>query len=175
MTRRLLDDGNHDMAQVLLRMLAALLLGLSGHTATETPPPQDPGLPAWAIGTPVTTWDQGRLPDLQDNPELPVGPVLIATESDRNRLLDSQPLGPGLEDVAAVDLQNSVLVVSGYHSCTEQGTVWTDGLVVWWDARPPAGTELVNCAWAPFTVDITEVPRSAFTGEPALVAPPWGE
>lgn len=165
------------MTQVLLRMLFTLLLtlGVGGTTASQDPPPEDPGRPAWAIGTHLATWSQGQLPDIQDNPELSLGPVLITTDAERDRLLNSQPLGPDndLTQIAAVDLTASVLVVAGYHSCMEHGDVWTDGVVVWWDAQTAAGSEHISCAWAPFTVDVTEVPRSAFSDEIALVTPPW--
>lgn len=163
------------MTQVLLRLLTALLMGLGfgGCTPQDAHPPEDPGLPASRIGTPLVSWGEGQFPDIRDNPELPLGPVLITSEAQREALLSSQPLGPDLSAVAAVDLSENVLVVAGYSSCTEQGAVWSDGVTVWWDARPPASDEHVLCVWSPFRVDITAVPLTAFGDDVALVTPPW--
>lgn len=40
----------------------------------------------------------------------------------------------------------------------------------------PLDSETVTlCAWSPYTVEIFEVPRSAFGAELTLAAPPWGD
>lgn len=162
------------MTQLLISILTAVLLalGLGGPTSGGGAPPVDPGPPATMVGTPLVSWGQDRFPDIRDNPQLPMGPRLITTEAERDQLLSSKPLGPDLSVVADVDLETAVIVVAGYHSCTEVGAVWTDGARVWWAARPAAGSEHTDCGWAPFTVDITAVPRSAFSGEPALSPAP---
>lgn len=124
-----------------------------------------------AIGTTLIQWDQATFPDVVDNPEIPQGSRLISTQAARHALVAS---GTGLPDLSValeVDLETSVLVVAGYHSCMEQGAVLTDGKLVWFEARTAPEHEGIICAWSPFTAQIIEVPREAFSGDLALVNP----
>jgi hypothetical protein len=62
--------------------------------------------------------------------------------------------------VEAVVLRTHVLVVGGYHRCTETSRVVVDpdaphGLRL----DVVADDEQVSCAWSPFTVDVHAVPR----------------
>ncbi|MCK0111367.1 hypothetical protein MWU75_04360 [Ornithinimicrobium sp. F0845] len=164
------------MTQVLGLLLAMVLgmAGFGGCTSGE-PPPLDPGPPAARIGTLLASWDEGSVPDLRDNPEFRLGSWLVTTETEMEQLLASEPLGPDRTALAGVDLEESVLVVGGYHACQERGTVWSDGSSVWFDPLVPPEREGIECAWSPFTVDVFEVPRSYFGDEPSLVPPPWGD
>lgn len=160
----------------LLALLVATL-GFSSCTGGTLPmdpdPPTDPGPPAYEVGTTLAQWDEATFPEVVDNPEIPLGHRLISTDSERAGLLESAVGLPDLSEVAGVDLELSVLVVGGYHSCQEQGAVYTDNAVVWFDAVVPTADERTDCAWSPFTAQIIEVPREVFQDEPALVTPPW--
>jgi len=163
------------MTQVLGLLLAMILgmVGFGGCTSADEGAPPDPGPPAARIGTLLVSWDEGSVPGLQDYPEFRSTPRLITTEAELDRLMDSEPLGADLAVLAAVDIEESVLVVGGYHACQEQGSVWGDGSTVWFDALVPPEKEGILCAWSPFTVDVFEVPRSYFGDVPSLVTPPW--
>ncbi|QDO89205.1 hypothetical protein FNH13_13440 [Ornithinimicrobium ciconiae] len=140
------------MGNLLALLVAALLatLGFTSCTGTTPPldpdPPLDPGPAAYQVGSTLAQWDEGTFPEVVDNPEIPLGHRLITTETERDALLDSDPGLPDLSEVAAVDLELSVLVVGGYHSCQEQGAVYTNNAVVWFDAVVPASDEHIDCA-----------------------------
>lgn len=162
------DSGGRDGLSRLLGILLTAVLSVLGFQGCETDAAPDSS-PATIVGSDLVLWDEARYPDIQDNPELEAGARLITTEQEREAFLASEPLGPDMTDVAAVDLQSSVIVVGAYWSCTEVGAVFTDGTSVWFDA--PA-TDDYDCAWSPFTALLVEVPREDFPGDVELSAPP---
>lgn len=157
---------------LVLALLLTTCLGLlgGGSAAGDGPDGEQTGRAAHHIGRPVVSWDQARFPDILTNPELGPGPRVIATDAERDRLLESKPLGPDLSEVAAVDLDQNVLVVAGYFRCAEVGAVSTDGDVIWFETLEPEPER--QCAWSPYTVQIFEVPRSAFGDDLTLGTPP---
>lgn len=164
------------MTHLLASLLSALLLALGFGGCTNdsgTTYIEDPGPPAYAVGTLLVSWSQSDFPDLDR--ELSPGPRLITTEEGRARLLGEAPAGADTTRVSDVDLTESVIVVGDYFACQEIGGVWGDGHRVWLDAPVPRDGQDTVCGWSPFTVDVFEVPRSAFGGEVALVPPPWGD
>lgn len=164
------------LASILMALLVAL--GFGGCVADqgrEALEPEDPGLPASRVGTMLVTWDAVQVSGLGGNSALGYGEELITTDTERDRLLASAPLGPDSSEVAEVNLEHSVILVAGFDSCEDTGTVWGDGVSIWFDTDVPEESRDILCESDVFTVEIFEVPRSAFRGEVRLVTPPWDD
>lgn len=163
------DHGARDGLSRLLGMALAGLLGLLGVGGCQqdqgpAPPPAHD-----TIGSDLLVSDEGMNPGIRDNPELEIGAQLITTEEERDAFLASEPLGPDMTAVTDVDLGSSVIVVGAYWSCAEVGTVVTDGTSVWFEVQTMDDRD---CAEAPFTAHLIEVPREDFPGEVELSEPP---
>lgn len=97
-------------------------------------------------------------------------PVMLTTEAERDAWVADLPADADAAGVAAdlagVDLTGSVLVIGGYHRCTEHSRVLlstdADGPVLRFDVTTDEPE--VMCAWSPATFDVWEVPLEATDG-----------
>lgn len=94
--------------------------------------------------------------------------VLIDTAEKKQALLAKLPTsGDKRIDPAVIeqsDIQANVLVLGGYPNCLASSKVSVNGSTVQFERIPtPAGSA---CAWAPYTIDVWEIPRTALGAGP---------
>jgi hypothetical protein len=115
----------------------------------------DPG----AVDDMVVRWSQAT-PDLVDVDLAGlVGSeaVVIDTVDDREAFLARVPAGLRTEALEAVDLDTHLVVIGGYHRCTQSSSVVEGDRG--WRFVVDDGDESIACAWSPYTVDVHAVPR----------------
>lgn len=151
-----------------LIIVLMLFLGIGTSCA-----PQPPEVPAGQdVGTLAASWSEGTS-DLPGLSQMLPGdePLLIDTDEERDAFLarfDAVEVpDTEVEAVRAVDLSSTVIVAGGYARCQEFSAVVYDDSAdppaLWFDVRTP--DTQVNCAWAPYTVDVWQVPTSVFAGQ----------
>lgn len=89
-------------------------------------------------------------------------PLVLASDQDVETWADGLPADADeseIDPVRAVDLEEHVLIVGGYHSCTETSAIIVeeDGgdLTVFFEV---SSDEDIDCAWSPYTIDVWAVP-----------------
>ncbi len=99
---------------------------------------------------------------------MPIETVVLGSEADREAWLEDVP-GDAADDdsfesLRAVDLDESFIVLGGYHRCTEHSvvTVPGDGEVAF-EIRDDE--EDTSCGWSPYTIDAWSVPLELTDGQ----------
>lgn len=155
----------------LLSALSLALVGLLPGCAGD-----EPGA-GQEVGTLELSWGQdGAAGDLVTEVRVPPEGLLLATPAERDVWLDSLPdalrepgaTGSGsVADLDAADLEDEVLVVGSFPSCTEQGMVLldpdTEPVSLWFHVDRPEDGYL--CEWSPVQLQVWSVPLAEIGGE----------
>lgn len=155
----------------LLSALSLALVGLLPGCAGD-----EPGA-GQEVGTLELSWSQdGPAGDLVDEVPVPQEGLLLSTPAERDAWLDSLPAAlresgstasESVTDLAAADLEEEVLVVGSFPSCTERGMVLvdadTDPVSLWFHVDRPEDGYL--CEWSPVQLQVWSVPLEEIGGE----------
>lgn len=110
------------------------------------------------VGSLVTSWSQAELEFSELKALTDDDTTLLTTEAERDAWLAEVPKTVDSAPVAEVDLSENLLVVGGYSKCMEQGRVLTDPVRFTTYIEPEDRN--TNCAAAPYTVEVWQVPLS---------------
>lgn len=142
-----------------------------GHATEWQGPEHSSG--TFSTGERVAFWSQDHGPDPSALPDSEDFPLLLATAPERDDWINRAPEEFDMQAVAEVDLDEHVVVVGGYYRCMEHGSVWATGAGhIWFEVVEPAGEEITDCEWSPYTVEVYAVPRAEVGAHPELTAPP---
>lgn len=145
-------------------LAAAVLLAGCASAGSPSNPPS--GEERRQVGTLVSEWSESTIdPDALARV---AGTRLILEEAEREAL--AVALAPDVrpDELDAVDLDQSVLVVGAYFRCDEHSVVSIDGAgaLLEFEVVKPAGD--VACEWSPLQVDVWSIDRAVLADEVSL-------
>lgn len=92
--------------------------------------------------------------------------MLLRDQAQRDAFVTGLSPSLGSSAVGAVDMDEHVLVVGGYAKCDTEGRALSDPdhQSLWFAVVDPTPDAEILCVWAPFTVEVWQVPLAQLDG-----------